>query len=48
MLCVLLWISPSYAGMLFNNWTGNVMLAVAGTSLILGWIVMNRMAALKA
>ncbi len=48
MLFVLLWISPNYAGMLFNNWTGNLMLGVAGMSLILGWIVMNRMAALKA
>lgn len=48
MLGVLSWISPTYTAKLFDNWPGNVLLAMAATSLTLGWIVMNRMAALKA
>jgi len=48
MLGVLSWISPAYTQKLFDNWPGNVLLILAATSLILGWIVMNRMAALKA
>ena len=48
MLGVLSWISPSYTAKLFDNWAGNWLLVAAGTSLILGWVVMNRMASLKA
>lgn len=48
MLGVLSWISPAYTQKLFDNWPGNVLLILAATSLILGWLVMNRMAALKA
>ena len=48
MLGVLSWISPTYTAKLFDNWPGNILLILAATSLILGWIVMNRMAALKA
>jgi tight adherence protein B len=48
MLGVLSWINPDYVSKLFDNWTGNILLGTAATSLILGWLVMNRMAALKA
>ena len=48
MLGILSWINPEYVAKLFDNLPGNIMLAIASTSLILGWIVMNRMATLKA
>ncbi|MFN0008444.1 MAG: type II secretion system F family protein [Planctomycetota bacterium] len=48
LLGILSWLSPEYVGKLFNNTPGFIMLCVATTSLLLGWIVMNRMAALKA
>jgi len=48
LLGILSWLSPEYVGKLFNNTPGFIMLCVATTSLLLGWVVMNRMAALKA
>ena len=48
MLGVLSWLNPDYVSMLFNNTPGLIMLCTATASLLLGWIVMNRMAALKA
>jgi len=47
-LGVLSWVNPDYVAKLFDNWAGNLMLGMAAASLILGWLVMNRMAALKA
>lgn len=48
MLGVLSWLNPDYVSKLFDNTPGFIMLCAATTSLILGWIVMNRMASLKA
>jgi tight adherence protein B len=47
-LAVIAWINPEYANKLFDNWAGNAMLAFAAFSLFLGWLVMNRMASLRA
>ncbi len=47
MLGVLSWINPVYVGKLFDNTPGLIMFCMAGTSLVIGWLVMNRMAALK-
>lgn len=48
MFGVLSWIAPEYVEKLFDNLAGNIMLATASLSLLIGWIVMNRMAALRA
>lgn len=48
LLGVLSWLSPEYVAKLFVYGPGLFLLCVAATSLLLGWIVMNRMAALKA
>ena len=48
MLGVLSWMNPDYVSKLFDNTPGFILLCVATGSLLLGWIVMNRMASLKA
>jgi tight adherence protein B len=48
MLAILSWINPDYVTKLFDNTPGFIMFLVAMSSLLIGWIVMNRMAALKA
>lgn len=47
-LAVIAWINPDYASKLFDNWAGNVLLGFAAVLLFLGWLVMNRMASLRA
>src|SRR5262249_23554065 len=41
-------LTPESVAKVFDNSTGIAMPAFAGTSLIIGWVVMNRMAALRA
>jgi len=48
LLGVLLWIAPDYTNKLFDNTPGFVMSCFAAGSLFVGWLVMNRMASLKA
>jgi len=48
MLGVLSWINPDYVSMLFETTPGLILSGIALTSLLIGWVVMNRMAALKA
>lgn len=48
MLGILSWMNPDYVSKLFDNTPGFIMLCMATTSLLFGWIVMNRMGSLKA
>jgi tight adherence protein B len=48
MLCLLGWINPEYVGKLVDNTAGIFLSFVAATSWVIGWVVMNRMATLKA
>lgn len=47
LLAILSWLAPEYVAKLFSG-NGLFLLGTAVASLILGWVVMNRMAALKA
>jgi tight adherence protein B len=47
LLLILAWLAPEYVAKLFTG-GGLFLLGTAAVSLILGWVVMNRMAALKA
>jgi tight adherence protein B len=48
MLSLLGWVNPGYVAKLGDNTAGIVLSLVAATSWLVGWGVMNRMAALKA
>lgn len=48
MLSILGWVNPEYVAKLGNNAAGIVLSLVAAASWLVGWAVMNRMAALKA
>lgn len=48
MFGVLHMISPEYMGILYTTRMGNLLLLIAGVGLLMGWMVMNRMAQLKA
>jgi tight adherence protein B len=47
LLLILAWLAPEYVAKLFTG-AGLFLLGTAVVSLVLGWVVMNRMAALKA
>ncbi len=47
-LCVLGWMNPEYVSKLVDNTPGIVLSVIAATCWATGWVVMNRMASLKA